>query len=98
MSAAAKQEPASPMGFFSCTHEQLAALIKAAVREEMRAQSSGEELLTHKEAAEFLGLTPNALHKLIQRERITPDKRGGRGELKENRFRRATLQAFIDKG
>ncbi len=49
---------------------------------------------TTAQAAEYLGTSAAALHMLIKRGRLVPDKPGGRGCFKSHRFARETLDAL----
>lgn len=50
-------------------------------------------------AAQYLGISPDALRKQVGRKNITPDHRGQRGNgLKSNQFSKATLDAFMRRG
>jgi hypothetical protein len=51
-----------------------------------------------KEAAEYCGLSPNALRKHIANGNLVPDSWGGRSRFRSHRFRRETLDRFLGAG
>ena len=52
--------------------------------------------LTTEEAAEYLRITPAALRQAVWRGSIKPDCYGGRGRTRSHRFRRTTLDRFLE--
>ncbi len=60
-------------------------------KEPLAAQAIGDHLLTLKEAAEVLRLSPRTVREYVQRGEIVGKIIGGRW-----RFRRADLDAFFD--
>jgi hypothetical protein len=72
--------------------EELEALIERVVARTISAHNSLE--LSHEDAAAQLGITPNALHKRVQKGLIKPDIRGGTDGVKSNRFAQATIDAY----
>jgi hypothetical protein len=74
------------------TTDQLCKLVRAEVKAAL--DERNEKLLDQKEAAEFLGITPEALKKRIARNLLTPDIRGGRDGVRGNRFSMKTLRRY----
>lgn len=81
-----------PTRLIDLTDEQLTALVRDAVRTELASHAQLE--LSHEDAAAQLGITPNALHKRVQKGLIKPDIRGGTDGVKSNRFAQATIDAY----
>lgn len=53
---------------------------------------------TTAQAAAYLGTTPKALIRHVQRRNLVPDAWGGRGRLRSHRFLRETLDRFAAGG
>lgn len=100
MGVAEKQEP-RPLMYLN--NEELTALVREAVRAELIAARTSQDqerlpLLTPAQAAEFLGITADALRKHVGRKHIEPDHRGNRGNgLRGARYSYETLNAFKDR-
>jgi excisionase family DNA binding protein len=71
--------------------EELSALVRKAVREELQpAQAAAPEVLTREQAAKMLSLHPNVLTRWVQKRGVPGVKIGG-----EWRFLRTDLIAWI---
>ena len=81
-----------------CTEDDLKRIVAAEVAKAMAANSnpSSTQLLTTKQAAEYLGITRRVLQSHVSAGRIVPDSPQRPG-FSCHRFSRATLDRFMVK-
>ena len=80
------------------TPDELRALVREAVREELRAMAGpptrADDLLTTPMAAEYTGLSKRVLLAHVQAGRLVPDAPARKG-FRVHRFKRSTLDALL---
>lgn len=94
MGERAINDNAAPTMLVQLTVPELEAMVERAVKRALEADPDNKRNLTHNEAAEWLGIKPNALHKRVQAGYIVPDKRPGRDGVRSNEFSMATLREY----